>query len=194
MAQLSAAHRWARRLAQCRTAEFPAHLQLRIARRARNLSEITLEFRTSPRTEADAMQIFLRADRGDTQAEPFLIWRALGDVAAHEIGISCWARTRTRRTGSCAHVRTRRTCSISAGTLFFPEAESRQMKNKLAAWRSQARDASTLLQHVWRLISRFCKHGVDHAEVRGRSWGLRCLPINEPDSTSDGGMKVFAVE
>jgi hypothetical protein len=57
--------------AQCRTAEFPAYLQLRIARRSRNLSEITfgISYLSADGSGCYA-NVFLRADRGDAQAEP----------------------------------------------------------------------------------------------------------------------------
>jgi hypothetical protein len=70
----------------------------------------------------------------------------LGDVAAHEIG-HLLLGTNSHAANGIMRERweSEELGSIGTGALSFSEAESRQMKNKLAAWRSRARDASHIV-------------------------------------------------
>jgi hypothetical protein len=133
--------------AQCRTAEFPAHLQLRIARRSRNLSEITfgISYLSADGSGCYANLFYERIEEMHERNRVNLA-SLLGDVAAHEIGHLLLGTNSHAENGIMrAHWEREELASISAGTLFFSEAESRQMKNKLAAWRSRARDASHIV-------------------------------------------------
>ena len=133
--------------AQCRTAEFPAHLQLRIARRSRNLSEITfgISYLSADGSGCYANLFYERVEDMRERSRVNL-GSLLGDVAAHEIGHLLLGTNSHAASGIMrARWESEELGSISVGTLFFPEAESRQMKNKLAAWRSQARDASHII-------------------------------------------------
>ena len=131
-------------LGQCRTAEFPAHLQLRIARRSRNLSEIT--FGVS----------YLSADGSGCYADLFYepveemhrrsrvnLASILGDVAAHEIGHLLLGTNSHAGSGIMrARWQSAELGSIRTGTFFFSDAESRQMRNKLAGRRTPLRDVT----------------------------------------------------
>ena len=133
--------------AQCQTAEFPAHLQLRIARRSRNLSEITfgISYLSADGSGCYANLFYERVEDMRERSRVNL-GSLLGDVAAHEIGHLLLGTNSHAASGIMrARWESEELGSISVGTLFFPEAESRQMKNKLAAWRSQARDASHII-------------------------------------------------
>jgi hypothetical protein len=133
--------------AQCRTAEFPAHLQLRIARRSRNLSEVTfgISYLSADGSGCYANLFYERIEEMHERSRVNL-GSLLGDVAAHEIGHLLLGTNSHAENGIMrARWESEELASISVGTLFFSEAESRQMKNKLAAWRSRARDASHIV-------------------------------------------------
>jgi len=129
---------------QCRTAAFPAHLQLRIARRSRNLNEFTFGIS------------YLSADGSGCYADLFyepieeLHGRSgvnlaiiLGEVAAHEIGHLLLGTNSHAGSGIMrARWQSAELESIRTGTLLFSGAESRQMRGRLAAWRTPPRGAS----------------------------------------------------
>src|SRR5437879_1215697 len=73
--------------AQCRTAEFPAHLQLRIARRPRNLSEITfgISYLSADGSGCYANLVYQRLEQLHERSRVNLA-SLVGDVAEHEIG------------------------------------------------------------------------------------------------------------
>jgi hypothetical protein len=128
---------------QCRTAEFPANLQLRIAPRSRNLSEITFGIS------------YLSADGSGCYADLFYnpveemhersgvnLESILGDVAAHEIGHLLLGTNSHSGSGIMrARWQSAELGSIRTGTLLFSDTESRQMRSKLAARRTPPRDA-----------------------------------------------------
>jgi hypothetical protein len=129
---------------QCRTAQYPAHLQLRIARRSRSLNEFTFGIS------------YLSADGSGCYADLFYepveemhgrnrvnLAGILGDVAAHEIGHLLLGTNSHARSGIMrARWQSAELGSIRTGTFFFSGAESRQMRSRLAAWRAPPREAS----------------------------------------------------
>jgi hypothetical protein len=128
--------------AQCRTAEFPAHLQLRIARRSRNLSEITfgISYLSADGSGCYANLFYERIEEMHERNRVNLA-SLLGDVAAHEIG-HLLLGTNSHAENGIMRARWEREelGSISAGTLFFSDTESRQMRNKLASWQAKSKD------------------------------------------------------
>jgi len=130
--------------AQCRTAEFPAHLQLRIARRSRNLSEITfgISYLSADGSGCYANLFYDRIEETHGRSRVNLA-SLLGDVAAHEIGHLLLGTNSHAANGIMrARWESGELGSISTGTLFFSEAESRQMRNKLASWQARRKDDS----------------------------------------------------
>jgi hypothetical protein len=129
---------------QCRTAKFPAYLQLRIAQRSRNLNEITFGIS------------YLSADGSGCYADLFYepveqmhgrsgvnLASILGGVAAHEIGHLLLGTNSHADSGIMrARWQSAELGSLRTGTLFFSDAEARQMRSKLAAWRTSSRNAS----------------------------------------------------
>ena len=125
--------------AQCRTAEFPAHLQLRIARRSHNLSEITfgISYLSADGSGCYANLFYERIEEMHERSRVNLA-SLLGDVAAHEIGHLLLGTNSHAANGIMrARWEGEELVSISAGALFFSEAESRQMRSKLATWQAK---------------------------------------------------------
>jgi len=130
--------------AQCRTAEFSAHLQLRIARRSRNLSEITfgISYLSADGSGCYANLFYDRIEEMHERSGVNLP-SLLGDVAAHEIGHLLLGTNSHAANGIMrARWESEELGSISTGTLFFSEAESRQMRSKLATWLAKRKDDS----------------------------------------------------
>ena len=130
--------------AQCRTAEFPAHLQLRIARRPRNLSEITfgISYLSADGSGCYANLFYQRVEQMHERSRVNLA-SLLGDVAAHEIGHLLLGTNSHAANGIMrARWESEELGSISMGTLFFSDAESRQMRSKLATWLAKRKDDS----------------------------------------------------
>ena len=128
--------------AQCRTAEFPAHLQLRIARRSRNLSGITfgISYLSADGSGCYANLFYERIEEMHQRSRVNLP-SLLGDVAAHEIGHLLLGTNSHAASGIMrARWQNEELGSISTGTLFFSEAESRQMRSKLAIWQAKRKD------------------------------------------------------
>jgi len=130
--------------AQCRAVEFPAHLQLRIARRSRNLSEITfgISYLSADGSGCYANVFYQQVEQMHERSRVNLAG-LLGDVAAHEIG-HLLLGTNSHATSGIMRARweIEELGSISTGTLFFSEAESRQMRSKLATWQAKRKDDS----------------------------------------------------
>src|SRR6266446_2312056 len=130
--------------AQCRTAEFPAHLQLRIARRPRNLSEINfgISYLSADGSGCYANLFYQRVEEMHERSRVNLA-SLLGDVAAHEIGHLLLGTNSHAANGIMrARWESEELGSISMGTLFFSDAESRQMRSKLATWLAKRKDDS----------------------------------------------------
>jgi len=130
--------------AQCRTAEFPAHLQLRIARRSRNLSEITfgISYLSADGSGCYANLFYQGVEEMHARSRVNLA-SLLGDVAAHEVGhLLLGANSHAANGIMRARWEVEELVSIRTGTLFFSEAESRQMRSKLATWQAKRKDDS----------------------------------------------------
>jgi len=130
--------------AECRTAEFPAYLQLRIARRSRNLSDITfgISYLSADGSGCYANLFYEQIEEMHKRSRVNL-GSFLGDVAAHEIGHLLLGTNSHAANGIMrARWESEELASISAGTLFFSEAESRQMRSKLATWQTKRKDDS----------------------------------------------------
>jgi hypothetical protein len=128
--------------AQCRTAEFPAHLQLRIARRSLNLSEITfgISYLSADGSGCYANIFYQQVEEVHERSRMNLA-SLLGDVAAHEIGHLLLGTNSHAANGIMrARWHNEELGSISTGKLFFSEAESRQMRSKLATWQAKRKD------------------------------------------------------
>jgi len=125
--------------AQCRTAEFPAHLQLRIAQRSRNLSEITfgISYLSADGSGCYADLFYERVEEMHERSRVNLA-SLLGNVAAHEIGHLLLGTNSHAASGIMrARWQSEELGSISMGTLSFSEAESRQMRSKLVSWQAK---------------------------------------------------------
>ncbi len=130
--------------AQCRMADFPEHLQLRIARRSRNLSEITfgISYLSADGSGCYANLFYQRVEEMHERSRVNLA-SLLGDVAAHEIGHLLLGTNSHAASGIMrARWESEELGSISTGTLFFSDVESRQMRSKLATWRAKRKDDS----------------------------------------------------
>jgi hypothetical protein len=130
--------------AQCRTAESPAYLQLRIARRSRNLSEITfgISYLSADGSGCYANVFYQRVEEMYERSRVNLA-SLLGDVAAHEIGHLLLGTNSHAANGIMrARWESEELGSIGAGTLSFSEAESRQMRSKLTSWQAKRKDDS----------------------------------------------------
>ena len=125
--------------AHCRTAEFPAYLQLRIARRSRNLSDITfgISYLSADGSGCYANVFYERIEEMHKRSRVNL-GSLLGDVAAHEIG-HLLLGTNSHAANGIMRERweSEELGSINVGTLFFSEVESRQMRSKLASWQAK---------------------------------------------------------
>src|SRR6267142_710198 len=130
--------------AQCRTAEFPAHLQLRIARRSLNLGKITLgiSYLSADGSGCCADLFYQRVEEMHERSRVNLA-SLLGDVAAHEIGHLLLGTNSHAASGIMrARWQSEELGSVGMGTLFFSDAESRQMRSKLATWQAKRKDDS----------------------------------------------------
>jgi len=130
--------------AQCRTARFPAYLQLRIARRSRNLSEITfgISYLSADGSGCYADLFYQQVEEMHERSRVNLA-SLLGNVAAHEIGHLLLGTNSHAASGIMrARWQSEELGSISMGTLSFSEAESRQMRSKLASWHAKRKDDS----------------------------------------------------
>jgi hypothetical protein len=128
--------------ADCATADFPRHLQLRIAKRSLNLNEFAMgiSYLSADGTGCYADLFYDRAQllHETTQVS---VATLLGHGIAHEIGHLLLG------TNSHAPTGIMRACwqptdlaSASKGTLFFSTRESQEMRNKLAAWHAQRKE------------------------------------------------------
>jgi hypothetical protein len=130
--------------AQCRTAEFPAHLQLRIARRSLNLSEITFgaSYLSADGSGCYANLFYERIEEMHERSRVNLA-SLLGDVAAHEVGHLLLGTNSHAASGIMrARWQSEELGSITTGTLFFSEAEARQMRSTLDTWPAKRKDDS----------------------------------------------------
>lgn len=132
--------------AQCEAADFPLHLQLRIAKHSLNLNEFTMGVSY---LSADGIGCY--ADLFYDRAEHFheisgaSLASILGHAIAHELGHLLLGTNSHSPAGIMrARWQPADLASASKGALLFSALESRAMKNKLNAWPTQATDTSHL--------------------------------------------------
>jgi hypothetical protein len=130
--------------AECATADFPRHLQLRIVKRSLNLNEFTMgiSYFSDDGTGCYADLFYERA-KLIYESSHVSVATILGHAAAHELGHLLLGTGSHAPTGiMCAHWQPAELASASKGALFFSTAESLEMRDKLAARRTHAKDAS----------------------------------------------------
>ena len=130
--------------ARCRTADFPEHLQLRIARRSLNLNEFTLGISyLSADGSGCYADLFYERVEALHESSHVNLASIFGHVAAHEIGhLLLGTNSHAARGIMRAHWQSEELGSAGKGVLFFSDAQSRQMRNKLATWHSREKDDS----------------------------------------------------
>jgi hypothetical protein len=130
--------------AQCEAADFPQHLQLRIAKRSLNLNDFTMgiSYLSADGRGCYADLFYERAEVLHESSHMSLA-SILGHGVAHEIGHLLLGTNSHAASGIMrARWQIRELTSASKGTLLFSDVQSRQMRNKLAAWHTQGRDVS----------------------------------------------------
>ena len=128
---------------ECATADFPRHLQLRIAKRSLNLNEFTMgiSYLSADGTGCYADLFYDRAQLiHESNPSQVSVATILGHGIAHELGHlllgtnshSPFGIMRARwQSGDLARA--------TKGTLLFSTLESLEMRNKLSAWLAQER-------------------------------------------------------
>jgi hypothetical protein len=130
---------------ECATADFPRHLQLRIARHALNLNEFAMGISY---LSADGTGCYadLFYDRASLVHEISHIDMAilLGHGIAHELG-HLLLGTNSHAPVGLMRARWQPTdlASASQGRLLFSSLESQEMRNKLSAWLAQERKGAS---------------------------------------------------
>jgi hypothetical protein len=130
--------------AECTTADFPRHLQLRIARRALNLNEFTMgiSYLSADGTGCYA-DIFYERAKLVYETSQVNVATILGHGIAHEIGHLLLGTNSHAPAGLMrARWQPADLASASKGTLLFSTLQSQEMRNKLAPWHAHARDRS----------------------------------------------------
>ncbi|HKV61313.1 MAG TPA: hypothetical protein VJO16_05330 [Candidatus Acidoferrum sp.] len=130
----------------CATASFPRYLQLRIAKRSLNLNEFTMGIAY---LSADGIGCYadLFSDRArEIQASSHVSTAIiLGHGIAHEIGHLLLGSNSHAPTGIMrARWQFADLASANEGRLLFSPLESQEMRNKLAAWLTHARNDSPI--------------------------------------------------
>jgi hypothetical protein len=128
--------------AQCEVADFPAHLQLRIAKGSRNLNGFTLgiSYLSADGSGCYADLFYKRAEEMHESSHVSLA-SILGHGVAHEIGHLLLGTNSHSETGIMrARWQSGELASVSKGALFFSSIQSQEMRNKLAAWRTRGRN------------------------------------------------------
>ncbi len=128
--------------AQCEVADFPAHLQLRIAKRSRNLNGFTLgiSYLSSDGSGCYADLFYRRVEEMHESSHVSLA-SILGHGVAHEIGHLLLGTNSHAETGIMrARWQSGELASASKGALFFSTVQSQEMRNKLATWRTHGRN------------------------------------------------------
>ena len=132
--------------AQCETADFPAHLQLRIAKHSRNLNGFTLgiSYLSADGSGCYADLFYKRVEEMHESSQVSLA-SILGHGVAHEIGHLLLGTNSHADTGIMrARWQSGELASVSKGALFFSSIQSREMRSKLAAWRRHGRNDSQI--------------------------------------------------
>jgi hypothetical protein len=128
--------------AQCHAADFPRHLQLRIAKHSLNLNELTMgaSYLSADGTGCYADLFFDRA-KLIHETSHVSVPTILGHGIAHEIGHLLLGTNSHSPTGIMrARWQPADLASASKGSLLFSTLESQEMRNKLAPSLAQARD------------------------------------------------------
>ena len=128
--------------AQCEVADFPAHLQLRIAKHSRNLNSFTLgiSYLSSDGSGCYADLFYSRVEEMHESSHVSLA-SILGHGVAHEIGHLLLGTNSHAGTGIMrARWQSGELASVSKGALFFSSIQSQEMRNKLATWRTDGRN------------------------------------------------------
>ena len=132
--------------AQCEAADFPLHLQLRIAKHSLNLNEFTMgvSYLSAGGIGCYADLFYDRAQHLHEISGASLA-SILGHAIAHELG-HLLLGTNSHSPAGIMRARWQPTdlASASKGALLFSTLESRAMKNKLDTWQTQASDTSHL--------------------------------------------------
>jgi hypothetical protein len=128
--------------AQCEVADFPARLQLRIAKRSRNLNGFTLGISyLSADGSGCYADLFYRRVEEMHETSHISLASILGHGVAHEIGHLLLGTNSHAETGIMrARWQSGELASVSKGALFFSSIQSQQMRNKLATWRTHGRN------------------------------------------------------
>jgi hypothetical protein len=130
--------------AQCETADFPNHLQLRIAKHSLNLNQFAMgiSYLSADGTGCYADLFYDRAVRlheTTTASLPTL----LGHAIAHELGHLLLGTNSHSPTGIMrARWQPADLADASQGRLLFSTLQSQEMRNKLTTWHAQTRMAS----------------------------------------------------
>ena len=127
---------------QCEVADFPAHLQLRIAKRSRNLNGLTLGISyLSADGSGCYADLFYRRVEEMHESSHVSLASILGHGVAHEIGHLLLGTNSHAETGIMrARWQRWELASVSKGTLFFSSTQSQEMRNKLATCRTRGRN------------------------------------------------------
>lgn len=130
---------------ECATADFPRHLQLRIASRSLNLSEFAMgnSYLSADGTGCYANLFYNRAQFiHQNSPSQVSVATILGHGIAHELGHLLLGTNSHALTGLMrARWQPPDLASASKGTLLFSTFESQEMQNKLAVWHTRAQDA-----------------------------------------------------
>jgi hypothetical protein len=132
--------------AQCEAADFPLHLQLRVAKHSLNLNEFTMgvSYLSADGIGCYADLFYDRAERLHEISGASLA-SILGHAIAHELGHLLLGTNSHSPAGIMrARWQPADLASASKGALLFSTLESRIMKNKLDTWPTQASDTSHL--------------------------------------------------
>jgi len=130
--------------ADCATADFPHHLQLRVATRSLNLNEFTMgiSYLSADGTGCCA-DVFYERARQIHESNNVPVAAVLGHAIAHEIGHLLLGTNSHSATGIMrARWQPAELARVSKGRLFFSTIEAQEMRNKLAAMHTEAKDSS----------------------------------------------------
>jgi hypothetical protein len=121
---------------ECTTADFPQHLQLRIARHSLNLNEFAMgiSYLSADGTGCYANLFYDRAQLIHETSQ-VSVATILGHGIAHELGHLLLGTNSHSAAGIMrARWQSADLASASKGTLLFSTLESREMRKKLVAW------------------------------------------------------------
>jgi hypothetical protein len=132
---------------ECATADFPRHLQLRIAEHSLNLNELTMgaSYLSADGTGCYADLFYDRARLiYETSPSQVSVATILGHGIAHELGHLLLGTNSHAPTGIMrARWQPADLASASMGSLLFSTLESLEMRSKLAAWLAQERNGGS---------------------------------------------------